>query len=151
MQGGTLPKHANMPVIETASGAPRTCTRSFPARADQISQARAFVREILAGCQLAEDAALICSELATNAVLHSDSAKPGGRFTVRAEIRDGDYVWVEVEDQGGRWAEDASSDEGGRGLDIVTALAAYWDIEGDEKARVVCARLDWPGLISDRA
>jgi serine/threonine-protein kinase RsbW len=140
-----LPERTNMPVIETASGSPGTCTRTFPARADQISQARAFVREILAGCQLAEDAALICSELATNAVLHSDSAKPGGWFTVRAEVREGDYVWVEVEDQGGRWAEEDSSDERGRGLDIVTALADYWDIEGDEKARVVCARLNWLG------
>jgi len=50
-------------------------------------------------------------------------------------------VWVEVEDQGGRWAEDDSSDERGRGLDIVTALADYWDIEGDEKARVLRLRL----------
>ena len=47
--------------------------------------------------------------------------------------------------------EDNSSDERGRGLDIVTALADYWDIEGDETARVVCARFDWPGVIRDGA
>jgi hypothetical protein len=28
-------------------------------------------------------------------------------------------------------------------LASMTALADYWDIESDEKARVVCARLDW--------
>ena len=28
-------------------------------------------------------------------------------------------------------------------LASMTALADYWDIESDEKARVLCARLDW--------
>jgi len=27
----------------------------------------------------------------------------------------------------------------------MTALAACWDICGDVTARVVCARIDWPG------
>jgi anti-sigma regulatory factor (Ser/Thr protein kinase) len=93
---------------------------------------------------MAEDAVLICSELASNAVLHSDSSKPGGRFTVRAEVHEGDYLWIEVEDQGGSWDGRASTEEGGRGLDIVAALASEWGVEGDSLARVVWARLDWP-------
>jgi anti-sigma regulatory factor (Ser/Thr protein kinase) len=101
---------------------------------------------MLAGCPLADDLVLICSELAANAVRHSVSARPGGQFTVRAEVRDGDYAWIEVEDQGGRWERKERSDVRGRGLVVVDELAAYWDIRGDDTGRVVCARLDWPGL-----
>jgi anti-sigma regulatory factor (Ser/Thr protein kinase)/transcriptional regulator with XRE-family HTH domain len=130
---------------------PWTCSRSFPARPAQVGRAREFLCRILAGFPIAGDIVLICSELAANAVVHSDSARPGGRFTVRAEVREGDYAWIEVEDQGGRWAPGASPDQGGRGLAIVAALADYWDIRGDDAAWLVCARLDWPGAIGDRA
>jgi hypothetical protein len=78
-------------------------------------------------------------------LLHSASARPGGQFTVRAEIWAGHYAWLEVEDQGGPWTARDNSAPGGRGLAIVTALAGYWDIRGDDTARVVCARIDWPG------
>ena len=120
------------------------CSRTFPARADQVSLARAFLGRVLADCPATGDVVLICSELATNAVLHSDSARSGGQFTVRAEVREGDYVWLEVEDQGGRWVENEHSDLRGRGLGIVAELADYWDVRGDDTVRVVCARLDWP-------
>jgi serine/threonine-protein kinase RsbW len=105
---------------------------------------------MLADCRMGDDVVLICSELATNAILHSESAQPGGQFTVRAEVRDGDYVWVEVEDQGGQWADDEHSDQRGRGLEIIAMLADYWDVRGDDTGRVVCARLDWPGMLRDR-
>jgi len=118
-----------------------------PARPEQVTLARSFLGRMLADCRMRDDAVLICSELATNAIQHSDSAQPGGQFTVRAEVRDGDYVWVEVEDQGGRWAaEDEHSDQRGRGLEITAMLADYWDIRGDDTGRVVCARLDWPAI-----
>jgi anti-sigma regulatory factor (Ser/Thr protein kinase) len=120
------------------------CSRTFPARADQVGQARAFVGRVLAGCPVLDELLLICSELASNAVQHSDSARPGGQFTVRAEVREGDYAWIEVEDQGGRWVRTDRSDERGRGLVVVDGVAAYWDIRGDDTGRAVCARLDWP-------
>jgi anti-sigma regulatory factor (Ser/Thr protein kinase) len=145
-----LTERTDAPVRDRSSQAARKYGQTFPAQADQVSQARAFLRRALAGCAMAEDAVLICSELATNAVLHSGSARPGGKFTVRAEVREGDYVWIEVEDQGGRWTEE-KNEEGGRGLEIVTVLADYWGIEGDETARVVCARLDWPMALRDGA
>jgi anti-sigma regulatory factor (Ser/Thr protein kinase) len=129
-----------------------TCSRTFPARADQVAEARVFLRRMLEGCRFTDDVVLICSELATNAILHSDSAGPGGWITVRARVRDRDYVWVEVEDQGGRWSDDGESDDQrGRGLEIVSMLADYWDIRGDDTGRVVCARIDWPGVMRDRA
>jgi serine/threonine-protein kinase RsbW len=149
--GGPLTEHADVPVLEATSPSSWKCSRTFPARADQVSQARAFLGRVLADCPMTGDAVLICSELATNAVLHSESARPGGQFTVRAEAREGDYVWLEVEDRGGRWVENGSSDLRGRGLEIVAELADYWDVRGDDTARVVCARLDWPMVMRDGA
>jgi anti-sigma regulatory factor (Ser/Thr protein kinase)/DNA-binding XRE family transcriptional regulator len=126
------------------SGPGWKCSRTFPARADQVGQARAFLGRVLAGCPVLDELLLICSELTSNAVQHSDSARPGGQFTVRAEVRERDYAWIEVEDQGGRWVRKDRSDERGRGLVVVDGIAAYWDIRGDDTGRVVCARLDWP-------
>jgi serine/threonine-protein kinase RsbW len=129
---------------DRASGPGQTCTRTFPGRPDQVRQARVFLRGVLTDCPVADDALLICSELAANAVQHSDSARPGGQFTLRAEIRDGDYAWIEVEDQGGRWVTTTRPDQRGRGLRVVDKVAAYWDIRGDNTGRVICAQLDWP-------
>jgi hypothetical protein len=64
-----LTERTDAPVRERSSQAARKYSQTFPAYADQISQARAFLRRALAGCAMAEDAVLICSELATNAVL----------------------------------------------------------------------------------
>jgi serine/threonine-protein kinase RsbW len=119
-----------------------SCT--FRAMASQVGQARRFLARMLGGCPVAEDTILVCSELAANAVLHSASARRGGQFTVRAEIWEGHYAWLEVEDQGGPWTVRNSEAPGGRGLAIVEALAGYWDVRGDDAARVVCARIDWP-------
>jgi serine/threonine-protein kinase RsbW len=127
------------------AGSPWRCSRAFPARADQVTEARTFLARLLGECPLSDDAILICSELCTNAIVHSDSHREDGSFILRAEVREGDYVWLEVEDQGGRWAEPARCEESGRGLEIVVALADYWDVRGDDTGRVVCARLDWPG------
>lgn len=133
------------PPRQMPSGSSWTCSMAFPGRTDQVSQARAFLGRLLADCPMRDDAVLICSELAANAVLHSDSARPRGEFTVRVEAREGVYVRIEIEDQGGR-AEAGRSDHGGRGLEIVAYLADYWDIRGDNTARTACARLDWPRM-----
>jgi anti-sigma regulatory factor (Ser/Thr protein kinase) len=132
------------PVRIATSATSWKCGRSYPAQADQVGEARAFLVQVLEDCPLAEDAVLICSELASNAILHSGSSKPGGRFTVRAEAHEGDYLWIEVEDEGGPWGEQVVTEECGRGLQIVSALATSWGVEGDMLARVVWARLDWP-------
>jgi serine/threonine-protein kinase RsbW len=129
---------------DTPNNRLRTCSRGFPARADQVRRVRAFLRPMLADCPVAGDALLICSELAGNAVQHSASGRPGGHFNVRVAIREGEHVWIEVEDDGGRWAPQGYPGEHGRGLLIVEALAACWDIRGDQSGRVVRARLDWP-------
>ena len=116
----------------------------FPGRADQVQDVRGFLEKALAGCPMVDDAVLIGSELATNALLHSLSREPGGSFTVRAEIHPYDYLWLEVEDGGGLWAEHPRIDGRGHGLKIVAALSSDWGVEGDDLARVVWARFDWP-------
>lgn len=136
------------PRLRMASSVPVSwwlCSRIFLADPDQVREARAFLSRVLSGCPLIYEAQVICSELVTNAIRHSRSALSGGQVTVRAEVREHDYTWLEVEDQGGAWSQKCHSGEGGRGLEVVAALSDYWDIRGDEARRMVCARLDWPG------
>jgi serine/threonine-protein kinase RsbW len=123
---------------------PSGWSRVFVAIPASVGEARRFVAGILDGRPVADDAVLCISELATNSVLHSDSAQPGGTFTVRAEICDGDYLWIEAEDNGGPWDTHPHDDDRPHGLAIVAALASAWGIDGDDRARVVWARFDWP-------
>jgi hypothetical protein len=88
---------------------------------------------------------LCLSELAGNSVLHSASGRQGGAFTVRVEIRHGDYVRIEVRDEGGAWDEDPGQDGRAHGLAIVCALAAASGTGGDALTGwIAWARLDWP-------
>ena len=117
----------------------------LPARPDQVRVARAFLATVLAGCPAADEAILCASELATNSCLHSASRKAGGTFTVRAEVHEGNYVWIEVEDNGGPWNQHAHPDGRPHGLDIVRAYAADSGIDGDPLTGwIAWARLDWP-------
>jgi serine/threonine-protein kinase RsbW len=102
----------------------------FPARPDQVREARRFLASILHGSPLTDDAVLCLDELASNAVLHSNSSKASGTFTARVEVFS-DYVWIEVEDDGGLWQEHAHHDGRPHGLDIIRALAADWGVDGD--------------------
>ena len=124
---------------------PRTRSRVFPARPDQVREARKLISAALEGCPAADDAILCISELAANSCLHSASGKAGGTFTVRAEIHEGHYVCIEVEDNGGPWNQHAHPDGRPHGLDIVRALAADSGIDGDPLTGwIAWARLDWP-------
>ena len=122
----------------------QTWTRVFPAHVDQIRHARKVLALALEGCPAVDDAVLVVSELATNSVLHSDSRKADGTFTVHAEIHVGDYVWIEVADDGGPWEQHAHRDDRAHGLAIVGELATDWGIEGNPLAGwTVWARLAW--------
>ena len=102
-------------------------SRIFPATAEQVHEARQFLATILDGRPAADDALLCLSELVTNAIVHSDSAKPAGQITVRAQLH-GSQLRVEVTDQGGPWAAHPSDPAGlhGRGLVILSRLADAW-------------------------
>ena len=117
-------------------------TGVYRGRADQVRHARRAVARHLAGCPAVDDAVLVVSELASNAIVHS--ASRGEFFIVRAE-RHPDYVWVEAEDLGGPWCHGQSEDRP-HGLDVVEALTGPdgWGIEPtSDGRRVVWARLDF--------
>jgi serine/threonine-protein kinase RsbW len=134
------------------NGKPPDATRfrqTYPGRDDQVRRVRQDLAAMVNGCPIADDFILLASELSTNAIVHSRSGLPGGEFTVRAEVRSGDYLWLEVEDQGGPWMERDPGDEHGRGLMLVAALAGdgNWTVEDGTApgTRVIWVWLDWPG------
>jgi serine/threonine-protein kinase RsbW len=122
----------------------RTACATYPGAIERIRAVRADLRALLGDCPMADDVILCASELAANAAIHSRSCLPGGTFTVRAALSPGDYAWVEVEDSGGPWTAVISDPTGRHGLDIVRALASDWGIGGNDTARTVWARLNWP-------
>jgi anti-sigma regulatory factor (Ser/Thr protein kinase) len=116
----------------TSTLAPLEFTRTYPATAAHVSQARRSLARALNGYPAADDAALCLSELATNACVHGQSSEPGGHFTVRAAIH-GSQLRVEVHDDGGAWIWPVRSRDGqhGRGLLILAQLAGDWGRTGD--------------------
>jgi serine/threonine-protein kinase RsbW len=115
---------------------------TFHGEPGQVGRVRDGLRAYLAGCPRTDDAILIASELAANAVLHSRSA--GESFTVRAEVFR-DYCWVEVEDLGGPWLC-RQRDDRPHGLDLVTALVGdNWGVETSGGCRVTWARVNFHG------
>ena len=127
----------------------RSFGHAYPGRPEQVQSVRADLRAFLNGCPIADETILVASELAANAVTHSGSRQPGCQFIVRAAVCPGEYIWVEVEDQGGIWVGHNPRDGRPHGLDIVQAIAGdgNWGVDGDATSgRVVWARLDWPSL-----
>ena len=130
---------ANLP----AAAAPAVIAQVFPGEAGQVRAARRFVAGVLNGCPATDDALVCVSELATNAVLHSRSGRPGGRFTVCARMRAAS-VRVAVADEGGPWGQQQNGDgQGGRGLLIVSELASRWGREDGAAGRTVWFEIDW--------
>jgi len=127
--------------VRAAAQAATAYTGVFPGTADQVSRARREVARHLAGHPVTDDAVLVVSELAANAVLHSDSK--GQFYTVSAEVH-ATYVWVEVEDLGGPWNLRPRDAARPHGLDVVEALAGpdNWGVDGDQAGRVVWCRLE---------
>jgi anti-sigma regulatory factor (Ser/Thr protein kinase) len=141
----TLPVRGRAARNARPGGAPpRTFTRDFPATPSQVAPARRFLAGLLGDSPVTADAVSCLSELASNAVLHSGSGRPGGHFTVRASLYPGQVrvcpaqLRVEVEDAGGPWVGLTGHDEEcGRGLLIVATLAREWGITGDGRHRRV--------------
>ncbi|MDX3713776.1 ATP-binding protein [Streptomyces europaeiscabiei] len=123
--------------------------RAFPGLPDQVAEARHFVAALLQERGVADDAVLVVSELATNAVRHTLSGSVGGWFLVVVAFR-ADGVRLEVVDQGGdnvpEMCDVVSQDNGGRGLWLVSACAKDWGVKDVPSGRTV-----WADLIGDGA
>jgi anti-sigma regulatory factor (Ser/Thr protein kinase) len=105
-------------------------TVTLAGRAERARAARAFVGAVLGpGHPCGDDAELLVSEIFGNSVRHSGSGAAGGTVTVAVRVGDG-MVRVEVTDRAGPGTPElraAGRDaEGGRGLQLVAALAAQW-------------------------
>jgi anti-sigma regulatory factor (Ser/Thr protein kinase) len=118
--------------------------RAFPGLAEEVTHARHFVASLLAERGPVDDAALIVSELATNAVRHSLSGSAGGWFLVIVGFGH-DLVRLEVVDQGGphvpHLCEVTNQEEGGRGLLLIAACAKDWGVKEWPDGRTVWAEL----------
>ena len=111
-------------------------SQAFPAHVGAIGTARRWVQELLQRWALpvptTEDAVLLTSELATNAVIHAQSP-----FDVTVRRQDG-VLRVAVADDLHRLPilRENPTGVGGRGLRLVQALASDWGCEpvpGDGK------------------
>jgi anti-sigma regulatory factor (Ser/Thr protein kinase) len=122
-----------------------THTARIPGQPETLALARAWVLALLPeACPRADDVALVVSELATNAVLHSASGAPGGTVDVLVDI-ELDAVAVAVVDQGPALVPAMRpAGEGGHGLALVTELADAYEVTCTETSRTVWCRLDWP-------
>lgn len=109
----------------------------LPAALSSVALAREFVAGTLAegdASDLNEDAVLLTSEVVTNALLHA-----GGGCVVTVDVDEG-TVRIEVHDedhQSPMARRPRSDEEGGRGLELVDAIAWRWGsdpVEGDGKA-----------------
>lgn len=122
-------------------------SRMFDGNPEAIGQARGFARTVLDGHALADDAELVISELGTNAVTHTGTGRPGGRFVVELEVHPA-HLWVAVVDMGAKTEPiltggDPSSPAqvNGRGLFLVEVLSAKWGTELLGSGRRVWAEL----------
>jgi serine/threonine-protein kinase RsbW len=99
--------------------------RRFNGRPDQVLLARQFVVSALVeDSPIREVARLLVSEVTTNALRHTASGTAGGGFRVSYELRD-----------------DLEA-PGGRGLELLDALASRWGTLGGPEGRVVWFELD---------
>ena len=150
-RGGNAERSPSAP---PAPRAPRAAPDSLTIAAvpGNVRRARAFVAEVLGpGHPCADTAVLLCSELVTNAVLHSNSRWPGGTVTVTvADLTSTDPdtagpVRIEVIDEGSASsipvvkADSYAPD--GHGLFLVENLAQQWGYESGDAGTTVWFRL----------
>lgn len=135
--------------VQLPGGLP-SWARAFPGTPKQASPARRFVTGLLEGSPLCSDAALVLSELFTNAMLHTSSGKPGGLIVVQVtRWRHG--VRIAVTDQGSPGqpvihepARRSEPPESGHGLYLAAHLAQHLDWHDDASGRTVAAVLGQP-------
>jgi anti-sigma regulatory factor (Ser/Thr protein kinase) len=115
---------------------------TFTGVPESVRAARAWIAQCLSGSPAAADAALMVSELFTNAILYTTSGHSGGLVTVSIAISRG-MARIHVIDQGAflelgqaapsTAAAAAAAPRLGAGLTIVSTLADEFVTEGPDK------------------
>ena len=126
----------------TRPAASEEATLDLPQDLASVRVARSFVRDRLAEWDLEallDDAFIVVSELAANAITHADSSYrirlALTEVALRIEVRDGGTGTPEPQPL-------SMTDEHGRGLLMVAALSASWGIEdAEDNHKVVWADL----------
>ena len=117
---------------------------TLPAAGDSVRLARQATRAVLTAWRLAyveENAVLIVSELATNAVRHATGTDLialdllAAPTWLRIEVQDTDHQWPHPRIPDG-------FDESGFGFVLVDALAGKWGVREIEGGKAVWAELD---------
>ena len=127
---------------------PMRWRRTYPGRADQVAVARKFAVSLFAGTGYEDEVAFIVSELASNAIRHTQSGHHGGWFGVELVLDD--VAYIGVTDQGGGGVPTVVPEtpgepqaEHGRGLRAVSQLAMALGIHGSpDGGHTVWADLD---------
>ena len=120
-------------------------TRTFAGSREDTRAARGFALGMLEpwrGEQLAADAALVVTELATNAVLHAGSA-----FSVSLTLSSG-AIRISVGDTlplGPTGGDKQLAATAGHGLGVIAAMATRWGVESVPSGKAVWAELPLPG------
>ena len=120
-------------------------TRTFAGRLEDTRAARCFALGMLEPWrdeQLAADAALVVTELATNAVLHARSA-----FSVSLALSGG-AIRISVGDTaplGPTGVDQQLAAASGHGLGVVAAMATRWGVQTVPSGKAVWAELPLPG------
>ncbi len=124
---------------------PRSCTVDLERDPAAPHAARRLVRLLLPQWGLddpglVDDASLVVSELVTNAVLHGGDH--GGGLTLGLQLERELVLWVADAHPGVPAQREAQPDaESGRGLDILSRLAARWGVEPTTSGKRVHATL----------
>jgi anti-sigma regulatory factor (Ser/Thr protein kinase) len=144
------PTANDAPVADAAALPTDVCwDKVYPGVPATVSSVRRDVRAVLGPCPeiVADDVALVVSELAANAIRHSRSGADGGTYTVRVSHQATDkvpYIWVEVEDQGTAAWDGILRPEPTHGLSVIQQLSTWMGLDDEpDGRRTVYARLDY--------
>ncbi|MFF7728887.1 ATP-binding protein [Streptomyces sp. NPDC008001] len=138
--------HVNPPHGIPAPGR-ATHALSLPATERSVAAARRFSRQLLAEWglhDLADDTALLLSELVTNAVVHVPGTSRGIQLVLS---RSQGHLVAQVTDTGGylpRCGEAGPDSENGRGMWLVEQIAAQWGHHASGNGKTVWFTLRLP-------
>ena len=135
------PSLSTPPSLAVTANASVLGSLTIPGRPEHVCEARSFVEKSLGDANSVTDVAvLLASETVTNAVLHSNSRRPGGTVTITVVLV-GSGTRIEVTDQGSDLSMPVVKGHGcvsgGHGLFLVQTLADQWGYVRDELGTTV--------------